>query len=249
MKKQSPSRKHLSRPAKTIIHISVILVCLIVVFLVHSFPSRTPEIQFRQLEKGYMVGPSTILGTETISLNNGPRKMIVAETDTDFILYDYVEYPSKEYWDFATKPTRLMVRKKHGDLTILAAGTMDVFYTDSNFILPIVLYDDYPEAVRAEIEFYLFFSEYSDPYDCHFLLNATRSNEGYFCFPIVHNANTSEQYTKTLKKLWTISSGYPISISPTVPIPVTVRLYNEAGEMIINEIIYFRTPEDDLVRP
>jgi hypothetical protein len=86
-------------------------------------------------------------------------------------------------------------------------------------------------------------------YEKYFSLTADRINEGYFYFPIEYKAYTNIQYSSMLETLAAISSGSSWSPYDPVPIPVTVRLYNEAGEMIVNEIIYFRTPEDDLVRP
>ena len=250
MKKLFAFWKRIPRPTRTIIYFACILLCMAIIIVLSKIPSYTAEMQYRRLEKQHMIGPAKILGTETLS--GGSAKLLVAKSDTELMLYrywigDYVDYNS----------TDLVCRKKHGDLTILAAGGNHHSYSHYNsFTLPIILFDEYPAAVRAEIEFHLFFGDYTDanftiPYEKHFNLEATRTNEGYFCFPIEYKAYTNVKYSSMLNDLASISAGYYNSseVIKYTPIPVTVHLYDENDQLIVDEIIYFRTIDDDLTRP
>ena len=115
MKKLFAFWKRIPRPTRTIIYFACILLCMAIIIVLSKIPSYTAEMQYRRLEKQHMIGPAKILGTETLS--GGSAKLLVAKSDTELMLYrywigDYVDYNS----------TDLVCRKKHGDLTILAAG-------------------------------------------------------------------------------------------------------------------------------
>lgn len=253
MKKLFAFWKRIPRQARAIIYFSCILLCIAIILVLSKIPSYTAEMQYRRLEKQHMIGPAKILGTET--LPNGSTKLLVAQSDTELMLYrywvdDYTNYNS------TYNSTDLVCRKKNGKLTILAAGGNHPSYSHYNsFTLPIILFDEYPAAVRAEVEFDLFFGDYTDPqwtipYEKHFNLEATRTNEGYFCFLIQYKAYTNVKYSAMLNDLASISAGnYTNSnVIKYTPIPVTVHLYDKNNQLIVDQIIYFQHPGQDLLQ-
>jgi hypothetical protein len=247
MKKLTAFWERIPRPLRTILQIVAILLCVVICYGAIGAPPLTTEMQYRRVEQSHMIGPGRILGTETVS-EGGQEKLLIAKSDSHLMLYSYSEGNKTKSFDLRYWETR-------EDLSILIAGESLPFYHESqNFTLPIILFDKHPDAVRAEVSFRMFLGDYTDPqhkepYEKHFHLESTRSHEGYFYFRIEHKAYTNHLYTKMLQALAEISVGYNNSEAIAATTPITVRLYNEAGEMIVNEIIYFRTPEDDLVRP
>ena len=189
-----------------------------------------------------MVGPATILGTENVDWQT---KILVAKTDTHLMLYFYT--PGKVY-----NSTDLLIQKSYGDLTILPAAEWIPMYTErSDFGLPMILFDAYPEAVRAELEFTMFLGDYADPqqtvpYEKHFFLESTRTNDGYFRFTIEHKAYTNRLYTKMLETLAYASRGYNDGGEIVAKIPFSVRLYDRNDQLITDKIIYFHTIKEDL---
>ena len=253
MKKHPAKRKGLSRQVQTVIHLFVILLCVTLVLLVKSIPSSTPEEQFRRLEQGYMIGPSIILGTENLS-KSGQGKLLIAKSDTDLMLYRYTESEFRQSPEKNIRSTDLVCRKKNGDLTILAAGGRSpYFHNGTESYLPIVLFDEYPEAIRAEIEFTLSIDTYKDTDgivrdESLFRLNSTRTNAGYFYFTIYHSAKADEGYSQMLGKLASMTSNRGNVYYTPTPIPVTVHLYDINNQLIVDQIIYFQHPDEDLLQ-
>lgn len=250
MKKLITFWKSLRRPTRAIINIVAILLCLAIILILSDIPSLTAEMQYRRLEKQHMIGPAQILGTES-PYENGASKLLIAKSDTEVMLHYYRDGDYDNY-----NSTDLVCRKKQGALTILAAGGSTPSYsTSADISLPIILFDEYPGAVRAEVEFTLYFGDYADaghkiPYEKHFNLAAARTNEGYFCFFIQCKAYTNAKYSSMLETLAAISAGYFTSSDTNkyIPIPVTVHLYDENDQLIVDQIIYFRTVEEDLLQ-
>ena len=251
MKKLFASWNRLRRSTRAVLNIVAIFLCLTIILILCDLPSFTAEMQYRRLEKQHMIGPAQILGTESL-YEDGTTKLLIAKSNTEVMLHYYQDGDYDNY-----NSTDLVCRKKQGALTILAAGGSTPRYsTYSDISLPIILFDEYPEAVRAEVEFTLYFGDYKDaghtvPYEKHFNLDAARTNEGYFCFYIQCKAYTNTKYTSMLTTLAAISAGYHTSSDTNkyTPIPVTVHLYDKNDQLIVDEIIYFRTIEDDFATP
>ena len=245
MKKLSTFFKRIPRPLLTALCLVGILLCLFVIYIAAGAPSFSPEMQYRRLEQSYMVGPATILGTETVT---GQDRILVAKNDTHLMLYFYTE-------DKTINSNDLLIRENHGDLTILpAAERLPMYFESHNFTLPVILFDEYPEAVRAEIEFTMFLGDYTDPqqtepYEKHFSLESTRTNDGYFRFTIEHKAYSNRLYTKMLETLAYASRGYNNDGEIVAKIPFSVRLYDRNDQLITDKTIYFHPIEDDHTSP
>ena len=247
MKKIATFWNRLPRALRTLIQIIAILLCLVIAYLAAGSPALTKEMEYRQLEKAYMLGPCTILGTETLS-SNSHKKVMIGKDETHLMLCPYTD--GEELGRFSP-----IFREKHGNLTLLAAWDAhnDILKTDpeDNFHLPVILFDEYPEAVRAEVEFTMYAPAEQAPngYKYDFFLESTRTTDGYFYFEIEHKANTNPLYTNMLRGIAYISHGFGGEnlIEPTEPI--SVRLYDKNDQLIVDEIIYFRDITADQKRP
>lgn len=243
MRKLTAFWKRIPRPLLVLIHMAVILLSILMIYIGIGMPSLTVEMQYRRLEKSHMVGPATILGTESAT---GQNKILIAKTDTHLMLYFYTYTVDKDF-----KSTDLLIRKSYGDLTILpSAEWIPMYTTRSDCVLPMILFDTHPQAVRAELEFTMFLGDYTDPqktepYEKHFLLESTRTNDGYFRFTIEHKANSNRLYTKMLETLAYASRGYNGDGEIVAKIPFTVRLYDANDQLITEKIIYFHPIKED----
>lgn len=252
MKKHPTQREALPRPVRTIIHSFVILLCVVIMLVVAHLPALTPQAQYRRLEQGYMIGPARILGTEIVS-DNGER-LLIGKSDTELMLYRYMESDFSLFADHDELSTDLVCREKHGGLTILVAGGRNPHFNHADeFNLPIILFDDHPRAIRAEVEFTLFLGEREEKEgivrdEIPFVLRSNRSNDGYFYFSIHHTKQTDHRYTYKLETLASISAGRSFSYFNPDPTPVTVRLYDASNQLIVDQIICFRTIEDDFLQ-
>ena len=244
MKKHPAQRKGLPRPALAMIYTFTICLLMAIALIAIHFPIPTPETQFRRLEQGNMVGPARILGKETVS-ENGER-LLIAASDTQLMLYRYKEDEFSPFADKDKLSTDLVCRKKHGNLTILAAGGRKPHFSSSHeFNLPIILFDAYPQAVRAEVEI----SFPLDTWDeINLLLHSNRSHEGYFYFSIHCPIGEDQRYISDLERLAAISAGYSFNYYHPVPVPATIRLYDANDRLVVDEVIYFRTIEEDLLQ-
>ena len=196
-------------------------------FLIADF-FLMPENQFRREERGNLVGPSTILGQEEIDL--GPfQDMILAETEECVILWLYSEDIGR---------TQFICRDKYDENMLIAPPGVGgfVFLTDE-LHLPIVLFDQVPKAVRAEISFTL--REFYDEKDFEksYLLEAQRSTRGYFLFTLDAEGQWPGLGAEgvALTTLANISSNRDTYVSRSIP--VEVRFYDITGALIETDTI------------
>ena len=239
MKIRGAFTRQLSRPARTIMHILACILCLSVIYIAVGSPAFTPKTQYRRLEKSHLIGPATILGTETISESNG-EKILIAQTNSQVMLYRYHE-------GIRVTSSDLVCRQKTGSLTVLAAGGQNpILRNHRGITLPVILFDNHPHAVRAELEITLTGDRLEDKYDPdlrfekHYTLEATRINSGYFYFTIFQEANGDQRVADLLQRLADISSSNSRS-SYIGSIPVNVRLYDNSNTLIHTELLHIRS--------
>lgn len=233
MKKIAAFWRRLPRALRALIQIIAILFCLVLAYLAAGSPALTREMEYRQWEKSHMMGPCTILGTETVSTNNA-KKVMIGKDKTHLMFCTYTKGEDLRYHS-------IMFVEKYGDLNLLAAW--DPYYdrlsNDHNYTLPLILYDEYPAAVRAEVAFTLYAPEESSNYKYDFFLESTRTNDGYFYFEIEHKAHCNQHYTNMLASMAYISHNFSTRDTGDPIAPITIRLYDQNDQLIVDEIIYF----------
>ena len=242
MKKIAAFWNRLPRALRTLIQIIAILLCLVLAYLAAGSPAFTKEMEYRQWEKSHMMGPSTILGTESVSTNHA-NKVMIGKDDTHLMFCTYTDGEELRYFS-------IMFTEKYGNLNLLAAWDPYnyQFRNDYNFTLPLILYDECPEAVRAEVEFTLYAPEdqSTSEYKYDFFLESTRTNDGYFYFEIEHKAHSNPLYTNMLLSMAYISHNFSTRDTGDPNAPITVRLYDKNNQLIVDRIIYFPTIEENL---
>lgn len=207
-----------------------ICVSLLFLYLYCGYPPFTKEQQFRRAEKADLIGPSAILGTEEVQLTNSVQTVIVAEDDTSVTLFGCGD------------AGHLLHRRKTGGLTIVVWPNQPDLMPSEPFEMPVFLYDDFPEARRAELEFTLTWDE---SFMRDYFVEAQREKSGYFRFDvycagteITYDASGASMDDKEVSLLSSlaIASDYNEG-SSRAQFPITVRLYNNRDELITEQTI------------
>lgn len=231
-----------------------ILLVLVLVFLFYyslGCPTFTTEQAFRRAEKANLVGPSTIVDILDQETYDEFDQTIVAETE-----YGVIFYCTDDTWE----PV-FSYREKMGSLTVLAPPSLPFGWgLDSwNRSLPVYVFDDYPEAVRAELDLHIQgtyeYSSNSVPqvveFDKAYSLSAHREKDGFFRFFInaefTGNIWTDETLGADgfapwyLSQVCTVDMWSSESREVEPAIPATVRLYDENDTLIIEESLTIRS--------
>ena len=233
------------RSVKAVLNLVALVLVILLFYISIGSPAFTPEQQFRKEEKAHLVGPAKIL--DTISLDNytgyNPcNKLILATSDEGVTLFKYDEN-ELEYND-------LVYRKKQGDVTVLSLSTMGVraFATYAYVEIPVIVFDSFPKAVRAEMEIELSASYGNqENFQKTYALTAKRDAEGYFLFTL--SASTASRFDQlgAEGEAFYILTDFANDLNPlspyvTMAIPVTVRFYDQSDNMIAERHIEIRSP-------
>ena len=238
---------NIPRKVRIAVDIVLILLILFLFYLSIGTPALTTEQAFRRAEKMHMVGPSEIL--DTLDWGDYPMfdTLIVAETDEiivfyrEFRMYDYTPWPK-----LPKKQSRESVftyREKTGDITVLGApvSISGIEILDYVRSYPVYVFDDYPEAVRAELEITVTGIKKSSKKEYRFSAEADRRSEGFFRFTLdsgdgkavdfIAHVSTGDSLVQFLTDEENMAS-----------IPVTVRLYDENNALIVEKELFIRSP-------
>ena len=203
-------------------------------------PAFTPEQRYRRLEKAHMVGPARIIDNmELVPYNY--LNLILADDGDGIIFYLYA--------DFRHGTEAFYYREKTGDLTVLAAPNLR-YFTSQEFEaeLPIFLFDNYPEAQRAQLQFTLSETLNDVYFEKEYILDSIREESGLFRFDL--HAESNNWYIDD----WGQARGTPLGAEGAAleqlsgmsgyddsfnlrPQTVIVRLWNASGELILEEDI------------
>lgn len=243
---------HIPKPLRAFA--GIVTICILVYLIYLSFISSFSsfETEFRRMEQLNMVGPSTIVSR--IDRNNylDFSNLIVGETDEGVIFFSRLKLNSSNggnRYSYA-----YYYKEKTEDLTVLAAP-LPFGYMMGNK-LPVYVFDDYPEAVRAELTVKIqghknytsngiyVESKFSE----EFSASDTRSVDGHFYFtleaPIV-DAYRGRQ--DALELFSHISSGLYQTEGTLAPhtITATVKLYDENDCLVVEKVINIATVTDE----
>lgn len=228
---------------RTFLLLLCILVTAAALYLATDCPVLTADQAFRREEQVFALGPSTILGRESVdcpAYGYNYDTMIVAETETGAMLYCCN----------LNEHERLYYREKTGSLTIMALPNGGWSWEkDQPRQLNVILFDDYPEAVHAQVQIIVnwphdFYGFTPDGVHYTYDLTAQREEDGYFHF--VHTAYGSDHVDNDNTALRMLTD---ITCQPSVnehyymnlQIPATVRLYDEDNNLIVEETLLLRS--------
>lgn len=201
-------------------------------------PTLTFRQEFRRAEKANLVGPSQIVD---ILDKEYPEfdKLIVGETEYGICFFGRYFANSSQTSIFDEKMYFFNYLEKTGDLTIVPAPNIfGVFWEYPGETLPVYIFAEEPNAVRAEIEFtvtgqYTHYEpevQYEASFKETFTGEAVRTDSGVFRFIFI---SSSEEESRALAQFSSAVSGNSIIPGQTgSAIPVTVRLYNAQNDLI-----------------
>ena len=239
--------RSIPRKVKIAINLLTLFLMGFVLYIFLGCPAFTPEQRYRRLEKTHMVGPARIIDNmELVPYNY--LNLILADDGDGVIMYLYA--------DIHHGTEAFYYREKTGDLTVLAVPNLEHF-TSQEFEadLPIFLFDNYPKAKRAQLQFTL--SEtYNDVYfEKAYILDSFREESGLFRFNLHaesddwyiddwgHAQGTRLEAEGAALEQLSRMSGYDDSFNLR-PQVVTVRLWNSRDELILEEDILLHCAAD-----
>lgn len=182
MKKLIKRWQKIPRPYKVLLDLTLTLILAIAFYVSIGSPALSQMHAFRRAERANFVGPSTILFSGKAE-NSEATHLILGETEGGVIMYGVRDkYPS-----------RFNYFEKTGDITVVSAPKLSLWYWGREYIavsLPVFVVDEYPEAVRAELEVHveglvehrINGEDFSITLDQYFSDEATREGDGYFYF-------------------------------------------------------------------
>jgi len=225
----------LSRKVKTILYISVVLLVLATV-IVGNYPI-TPWSAFRLAEKAYLVKPAKILGTESV-VSAGQDGIIIAKSEELCMTYGYKHFSFHDSDD-------LVCRKKTGDLTFLSIATQNSYRDQEDKYFSIILFDEYPQAVRATLSLTPSVEYGSNDgkefYERSFTVSATRRAGEYFLFRM-NTDGDFDAWMKTPLLMDNLRMSLNDNSVVTDPVPGKIQLYDKDGNLILEREIDLRDP-------
>lgn len=214
------------RSVRICINLLGITACLLALYTYFGAPTFSVEKDFRRLEKSNMVGPSEILAT--VNLESGfdsYQKMIIADDGAGIIFYCYDHVDQDD-------PV-LIYREKTEDITVL--GSPYPINTRTRMFksqYPIYVFDEYPDAVRAEMDVTLSAEYFGETFEKTYSLTANRVHPGYFQFILGVTSRRGLGIEGYAIQLFALISGYEGKYYRDLAVPVTIRLYNDAGKLL-----------------
>lgn len=245
MKKLKYRWMQLPYPVRGCINVALGLLFAAWLYISLGAPTFTFQQEFRRAEAHYMIGPSTIVSRINSSSYADVDNMIVGETEHGVVFF--TRRQNDGYGIFNDYSYQFHYREKTGDITILAAPIWGGSMLIGNQ-LPVYVFDQYPEATYADLSVTIegqvtkhiegkeVTYEFWETFDDH----ATRTTEGHFCFTLVNTRHSygvpSSRDTRqdALECLSKVSNSTLFQDDDAI-ITATIRLYNAAGELLLEK--------------
>ncbi|MGN1004182.1 MAG: hypothetical protein ACI4O5_05030 [Oscillospiraceae bacterium] len=230
MRKFLAWRQGIPRPVRIVRNIVLAVVLLFLFYVFCGCPDMTAEQAYRRAEERNLVGPGEILGILDVNISGGYDRLLLAETDAGVVqfCYRYENLGFLKGHSFSSYEGNLIYREKEGVVTLMAA-TGEMYHSGpGEKTLPLILFDDCPKAVRAELDLRLTGTYNSSDYDYTYHLDAQRTAGGYFAFDLISNSKTEKENFAISQ----VSGLYAQSGGAGEKIPAAVRLYSQFDELI-----------------
>lgn len=191
-------------------------------------PTLSLEQEYRRAEKAHLVGPAEILGTEELETAFPSYwNMLIADDGEGIIFFCY------DYDHSKLDQSELIYRKKTGDITVLGAPFPNEGREKTTVAkYPVFIFDNYPEAVYAELDITLRVNYDGERFRKTYQLHADRKNSGYFTFTLGSVNPEGLGAEGHALQVFALISGYGGRSFPELTIPATVRLYAADKTMI-----------------
>lgn len=214
-------RRRLPVPLRACANLLAIGLCLVLIYIFLGSPALTAEMAYRRAEKANLVGPGEVLAVLEPA-GQAYSHLVLAQEDEGVMLYA---------WDRWNRDRRAFVYlEKDGPLTLAAAPGRELLWLQTHAILPVYLFDNCPEALRAELELTLNGEYQGELHTVTYSLAARREGEGVFAFTIRSGTCLgAEGYL--LSQLRHVTGNSAADTSHT-EIRAAVRLYDAEGALL-----------------
>lgn len=232
-------------PEKTQVAVNVLLILIfpVLIYVFIGAPAFTVEQGFRRAERENLVGPSRILGIETVD-GMLTDTLVVAQTEKGVVLYTH----NKET-NWPVNP--LVYRERTQELMICGSpANLSTIVPPNGDDLTVILFDNCPHAVRAELDMELFWEnrQTGKQYRYQYSLSGKRVNPGYIRMDYDvqwHDWQGINDHPENEAIYQFVShSGDNSYKAPPGEFPATVRLYDEKDELIRTEDVFLFPPAD-----
>lgn len=236
-------KRKLNRRMRILRNLLVFLISVLVLAVV-CLPALLPRLDMLAKERSALVGRSTVIDTLNNRQYSEFDRLYVGKTDHGFTFYALYDG-----WE-----TRFFYREKTGSLTVLAAParTSNWKYQTMDKVLPVYIFDEYPDAVRAELELTIASNGadiyyYGSDFNIAFHAQAAREQDGFFRFmiPVREDGSAADSelgIRGEALQMFSKICNYSNDSYAYQQVLATVRLYNEHGRLIHSEEQIIRTP-------
>lgn len=242
MNKMRDLLSRIPRPVKALFFVLCALSVALLYYIAKDSPTLSFEQEFRRAEKANLVGPSRIVEVMDSHCSDF-HQMIVGETDHGICFFGGYSLTVHYDSNFKREETwfTFSYREKTGDITVLAAPNGSHFSWDVlTYYLPVYVFDNYPQAVRAELELTVTGSDtrgingekVTTNFSKRFTATSERTGEGFFRFLLEAKGSPN---TYALELLSDLCGTEMYSSDPNIDavVPGTVRLYDAEGKLIL----------------
>lgn len=224
--------ERIPRKLQVFVNLLLIPVLLFMMFVFLDCPVLDDHDAYRRIEKANMVGPAEILGYEAFTekfyenvvLADAGDAVIIAAIPKNRKLNIY-----NNYFFYLPKT----------DDIIISPVPEYLSWGDSEVRMSLFLFDEYPEAVRAEVDLEVFWNPGGDEpiyYETH-RLEAVRNNDGYFRLDVQISSNQFEvdPAAEAIIQLSHVAMNCGGWTLPEDAYPATVRLYDVADRLVVEK--------------
>ena len=235
MRKLKAWASDLPRPAVILVNLIVIAALLVLRYVFAGTPARSIEQAYRRAERGNLVGPAEILDTIPVDMR-GYDRLLIADDGDGVILYTALSGNGS-----SGENGMLVYREKAGGVTVVPAPAEALTFTGTDASLPVIVFDEYPEAIRAELDLTLHETDTGAdvPGALEFHLQAERETEGYFRFEVSWSGEA--RFGKEVQMINDLGRLSTHNTSLSCAYPAAVRLFDAQNVMIYEQTLMLRT--------
>lgn len=228
-------RKRVPNSVKAISLLAAVVLILLAIYVVLGSSPLNAVMAFRRAERGNMIGPSRIIATLGAK-HQLDYPVIVAQTDKSYVLY----CASSDLRENGVAYRRFYTYTKGDEQYYANFNAYEKTDSMSLYGLPgynydpqyLILFDQEPRAVRAEIHFQLDYIFHDRSYTMTISRRSSRQYSGFFLFQFNKPSQSSDNWYSAMSSLNAIARYY----TDDKP-DVTVRLYDLFGNLICEDVI------------
>ena len=240
-------REFIPRPLRACLWALLAICMAITYYIVLGCPTLTMKQEFRRAEKVNLVGPSKIVDRVLMPEYDEFETMLVGETDHGIIFFGKYG-TSKSGGKFSGERLyRFSYQEKTGDVTF--AAPPNIFGTHGMYQLPVYVFTEHKEAVRAAIfitasgtrTYTKNDKEVENPFHVTLQAEAERDKNGFFRFDLTAPSDfVSDPFAQENDESYALfclsnlcSDNAYYDNQGTMVIPITVTLYDADGNVLV----------------